>query len=131
MKPKSSKYQNIVTKETAPYVSNEPLHRNDIYLYRKKTSSDLREVPALFRDRNVYQPHKTFDFTETAQHFRFVWCQEFPWLCYYHWEDGVYCLYCVLFGHKSTSKSKIVNFYSHPYKKWLAAVLVLSNHMQA
>ena len=44
IKPKTSKHQNKITKKTVPYVSSEPLHPNDICLYRSKASSDLAKV---------------------------------------------------------------------------------------
>ena len=31
---------------------------------------------------NVCKPPKNFDFPETEQSFRFVWFEEFPWVCY-------------------------------------------------
>ena len=89
IKHKASKYQNKITKETVPYVSNEPLHPNDIFLYRSKASSDLTDPQLYFLIKNIYKPHKTFDFPETDRHFRFVWFQEFPWLCYSRLKDGV------------------------------------------
>ena len=72
IKPKTSKYQNKITKETDSYVSSQPLHPNDICLYRSKASSDLADPQLYFLIKNVYKPHKTFDFPETDQHFRFV-----------------------------------------------------------
>ena len=128
IKPKASKYQNKITKETVPYVSNEPLHPNDIFLYCSKASSDLTDPQMYFLIKNVYKPHKTFDFPEKDRHFRFVWFQESPWLCYSRWEDGAYCPYYVLFGHKFTSYSKMKSFYSQPFRKW--PVTGLSRKMQ-
>ena len=90
IKPKTSKYQNKITKETVPCVSSEPLHPNDICLYRSKASSDLADPQLYFLIKNVCKPHKTFDFPKTDHHFRFVWFQEFPWLCYSRWEDGAH-----------------------------------------
>ena len=60
--------------------------------------------------------------------FRFVYFQEFPWLCYSLWKDGAYCLHCVLFGHKSTSYSRIVNSYSQPFRKWPVSVKSFKEH---
>ena len=38
-------------------------------------------------------------------------------------EDAVYCLACVLFGHKCPQKaSRVKNFYSQPFRHWPAAV---------
>ena len=72
IRPKTSKYQNKITKETVSYVSSEPLHPNDICLYRSKASSDLTDPQLYFLIKNVYKSNKTFDFPETNQHFRFV-----------------------------------------------------------
>ena len=109
-------------------MSSEPLHRNDNCLYRSKASSDLKDPQLYFLIKNIYKPHKTFDFPETDRHFRFVWFQEFPWLCYSRWEDGAHCLYCVLFGHKSTSYSRMNNFYSQLFRKWPVAVRSFKEH---
>ena len=45
-----------------------------------------------------------------------------------HWEDGAYCLYCVLFGLKSTSYSRMKNFYLQPFRKWPVAVRSFKEH---
>ena len=83
IKPKTTKYQSKITKETVPYLSSEPLQPNDICLYHCKASSNLAEPQLYFLIKNVYKPHKAFDFPETDQHFRFVWFQEFPWLIFF------------------------------------------------
>ena len=44
------------------------------------------------------------------------------------WEDGAYCLYCILFGHKSTSYSRIKNFYLQPFRNWHVAVRSFKGH---
>ena len=46
-------------------------------------------------------------------------------------EDGAQCLYCGLFGHKFTSNSRIVNFYSQPYRKWPDATGSFKEHGNA
>ena len=48
IKPKTSKFQNKITKETVPYVSSEPLHPHDICLFRSKASSDLTDRSCIF-----------------------------------------------------------------------------------
>ena len=53
----------------------------------------------------VYKPTKNFGFPETKQPFRFVWYEEFPWVCYSRWENRTYCLPCVLFGHRNVVES--------------------------
>ena len=65
IRPKTSKYQNKITKETVLYVSSEPLHPNDICLCRSKASSDLTDPQLYFLIKNVCKPHKTFDLPET------------------------------------------------------------------
>ena len=72
IRPKTSKYQNKITKETVSYVSSEPLHPNDICLYRSKASSDLTDPQLYFLIKNVYKSNKAFDFPETDRNFRFV-----------------------------------------------------------
>ena len=128
IKPKTSKYQNKITKKTVLYVSSEPLHPNDICLYRSKASSDLADLQLYFLIKSVYKSHKTFDFDETDQYFGFVWFQEFPWLCSSRWKDGAYYLYCVLFGHKSTNYSRKKNFYSQSCRMWPDAVKSFKEH---
>ena len=49
---------------------------------------------------NMSKSPKSFDISEIEQPFRFAWFEEFPWLCYYWWEDRAYCLSCVLFVHQ-------------------------------
>ena len=100
-------------------------------LYCTKASSDLTEPQLYFLINNVYKTNKTFYFSETDQHFVFVWFQKFPWLCYSCWNDGAYYLYCVLSSHKSTSNSRIVNFYSQRYRKWSVAVCSFRKHVNA
>ena len=53
---------------------------------------------------NVCKLPKNFDFPVIAQHFIFVWFEEFPWVCYSCWEDRTYCLSCVLFSYKNGTK---------------------------
>ena len=48
IKPKTSKYQDKITKETVSYVSSEPLHPNDVCLYRSKASFDLKHPSCIF-----------------------------------------------------------------------------------
>ena len=65
-----------------------------------KTDSELCSLIT-----NVCKPPKEFDFTEAGLPCRFVWYEEFPWVCYFWWEDKTHCLPCVLFGHKNVEKS--------------------------
>ena len=60
---------------------------------------------------NVYKPPKNFDIPENERSFRFAWFQEFQWVCYSRWEDGAYCLPCVLFGYKVVGSSSLENLY--------------------
>ena len=59
----------------------------------------------------MYKPPKNFDFPETDRFFRFVWFEEFPWVCYSRWEGGGYCLPCILFRHKDVGSSGLENIY--------------------
>ena len=54
---------------------------------------------------NVCKIQKIFDFPKTDQPFRFVWFEEFPFVCYSRLEDRTYCLSFVLFDHKNVGKS--------------------------
>ena len=53
IKPEKSEYQNKITKETVPYVLIEPLHPDDICLYRNKARSDLAKPQLYFLIKNV------------------------------------------------------------------------------
>ena len=66
---------------------------------------------------NVCKPTKSFDFPETMKTFRLAWFEEFPWVCYSWWGDRIFCLPCVLFGHKN-----VENLYKRPCQTWTAAV---------
>ena len=57
IKPKTSKYQNKMTKETVPYVSSEPLHPH-ICLFRSKTSYDLTDPRLYFLIKMSTNPIK-------------------------------------------------------------------------
>ena len=48
--------------------------------------------------KNVFKPDQYFSFPVTERNFVFSWINTFTWLCYSRWEDGAYCLQCVLFG---------------------------------
>ena len=37
--------------------------------------------------------------------FRFVWFEEFSWVCYCWWEDRTYCASFALFNYKNEGKS--------------------------
>ena len=84
--------------------------------------SDISDAELYSLITNVYKPPKNFDFPETEQSFRFVWFEEFTWVCYSRWENGAYCLPYVLFGHKVVGSSSLVNLYRKPYRKWPTAV---------
>ena len=45
------------------------------------------------------KPPQNFDFPENKNRFRFIWFEEFPWVCYSWWEIQTYSLHCALFGH--------------------------------
>ena len=53
IKPKTSKYQNKITKETVPYVSSEPLHPHNICLFLSKASFVLTDPQLYFLIKNV------------------------------------------------------------------------------
>ena len=49
-------------------------------------------------------------------------------MCYSRWEDGAYCLPCVLFGDKYPSSSKLQNFFSRPFRYWADALRNFRKH---
>ena len=62
---------------------------------------------------------------------RFVWFEEFPWVCYSRWEDGAYCLLCVLFRHKVVGSSSLENLYKKSYQTWKMAVKTFKKQQNA
>ena len=52
--------------------------------------------------RRAFVPSESYVFQVTAQHFKYSWLEQYPWICYSPIEDGAYCLYCVLFANKSS-----------------------------
>ena len=77
--------------------------------------SDTTDPELCFLITNVCKPLKNFGTPEIEQPFRFVWFEEFSWVCHCWWEGRTYCLSFVLFGHKNVGKflqkpiSKIAN----------------------
>ena len=67
--------------------------------------SNTTDPELCFLITNLCQPPKNFDFPETAQPFRFVWFEKFPWICYSCWQDRTSCLPCALFGYENLAKS--------------------------
>ena len=67
IKPKTSKYQKKITKKIISYAANEPLHPNDICFDK----ADLTKLQLYFLIKNIYKPHKTFDFSKTDRNFGF------------------------------------------------------------
>ena len=52
----------------------------------------------------MYKPPKNFDTPEPEQPFRFIYFEEFPWVCCSWWGNRTYWLPCVLFGHEYVGK---------------------------
>ena len=50
------------------------------------------------------KPPKNFNLSEILQLFRFVWCEEFPRVCFSPWKHRGYCLPFALFGYKNVGK---------------------------
>ena len=63
-----------------------------------KVPSDLSDLRLYFLVNNVYELSINFEFSESERSFRFVWFEEFPWVCSSLLEDDAYCSPCVLFG---------------------------------
>ena len=93
--------------------------------------SDMSDAEFYSLITNVYKPPKNFDFPETEWSFRFVWFEEFTWVCYSRWEDGAYCLLCVLFGHKVAESSSLENLYRKPCRKWSTTIKTFKKHQTA
>ena len=85
--------------------------------------SDISDTVLNSLISNVYKLQKNFDYIKTERSFRFVWFEEFPWVCYSWWEDGAYCLPCVLFCHKFV-RSSILDVL---YKKFVS---IMANSSQ-
>ena len=86
---------------------------------------------------NNCKPPKNLDSSETqlSFSFRFVWFENFPFLCYCLWEDKAYCLPSALFGHifghKIIRNSTLQNLYKKPYGTWPAGVKTFKKHQNA
>ena len=95
-------------------------NRYDVATYRSKAPfiSDIEKKDLI---KNVFVPDDNFSFPETNRSFKSEWFKWFPWLCYSPSEDAVYCLACVLFGHKFPEKASRVkrNQQPHPVKYML------------
>ena len=88
-------------------------NRYDVATYKSKAPfiSDIEKKDLI---KNVFVPNDNFSFPETNRSFKPEW---FPWLCYSPSEDAVYCLACVVIGHKFPEKaSRVKNFYSQPFR---------------
>ena len=102
----------------------------DVPTYRSKAPfiSDIEKKDLI---KNVFVPDDNFSFPETNRSFKSEWFKWFPWLCYSPSEDAVYCLACVLFGHKFPEKaSRVKNFYSQYFRHWPAAVSACKVHAE-
>ena len=91
-------------------------NRYDVATYRSKAPviSDIEKKDLI---KNMFFPDDNFSFPETKRGFKSEWFKWFPWLCYSPSEDAVYCLACVLCGHKFPEKaSRVENFYSRPFR---------------
>ena len=103
-------------------------NRYDVATYRSKTPfiSDVEKKDLI---KNVFVPDDNFSFPEINWSFKIEWFKWFSWLCYSPSENAVYCLACVLFGHKFPEKaSRIKNFYSQPFRHWPTAVSAYKVH---
>ena len=93
--------------------------------------SDISDTELCYLITIVYRPPKNFEFPETERSFRLVWFEEFPWVCHSRWEDGVYCLPCVLFDHKVVGSSSLENLYKKTYRTWPAEVTTFKKYQNA
>ena len=91
-------------------------NRYDVAFYRSKVPF-ISDIENKYLIKNVFVPDDNFSFPETNRSFKSEWFKWFPWLCYSPSENPVYCLVCVLFGHKFPKKaSKFKKFYSQPFR---------------
>ena len=106
-------------------------NRYDVATYKSKAPfiSDIEKKELI---KNVFVPDDNFSFPKTNRSFKPEWFKWFPWLCYSPSEDAIYCLACVLFGHKFPEKSsRVKNFYSQHFRHWPAAVSACKVHAEA
>ena len=81
--------------------------------------------------KNVFVADDNFSFPETNRSFKCECFKWFSWLCHSPSEDAIYCLACVLFGHKFPERaSRVVNFYSQPFRHWPAAFSACKVHAE-
>ena len=123
-KQKKQRVKNVKT-EVIPFIPRYNLHPSDICLYRNKAMSDIRDAELYSLITNVHEPPKKFDFPESERSFRFVWLEEFPWVCYSRWEDSTFFPPCVLSGNKVVERSSLENLYRKPYRTWPTGVKTL------
>ena len=98
-----------------------PTNEFDVAFFRKKViGMNNFQIQNLIR--NVFKPDKSYYFPKTnGRSFRYIWLEEFSWLCYSPTEDGAYCLPCALFGDRFRTKSaNISKLFSKPLNRWNA-----------
>ena len=78
---------------------------------------------------SVFVPSKSYVFPVTVRLFKYDWLEQYPWLCYSPIEDGAYCLSCVLFASKSSSRD--VQLVHIPYCKWHDVQCCFKRHTKA
>ena len=71
---------------------------------------------------------RKLSFSANKRRFNSTWIKENPWLRYSVSSDGVYCVYCVLFGaRRSDVKEK--SFISTPIRYWSNFSKYVSRHL--
>ena len=86
------------------------LHAFDICTFQERVNSKMTDYQKYGLIKNVFKPDQFFSFPVTKRNFVFSWTDTFPWLCHSRWEEGAYCLQCVLFGATYPDK-KLTNFF--------------------
>ena len=106
-----------------------PTNEFDVAFFRKKViGMNNFQIQNLIR--NVFKPDKSYYFPKTnGRSFRYIWLEEFSWLCYSPTEDGAYCLPCVLFGDRFCTKcANIFKLFSKPLNHWNDAIYSFKRH---
>ena len=139
---KSSNMGNSVTLINNPPANNLPIISDNM----KKMLGNKQDISAfcflknvsnadkLTFMENIFVPGKSFGFLKKSDEkddrpFQHSWLELFSWLCYSYIEDGVYCMYCVLFNGGASGR-KIQLVYTS-FKTWNNAQCCFRTHTES
>ena len=101
------------------------------YFEKSKVASET-ELHDLIK--NVFIPDTSYSFAKTKgkRNFRYDWLVRYPWLKYSPSTNGCFCLPCILFSHRATSKlRKSQNLILKPIFPSAEATTIFNRHESA